>query len=131
MSMTPTRRKQWTAATLLLATAGIALWWIPRAGNAQKESPPSAPGTEQSETPTIPVTLFVASEKESPHYLEATGTVRPEFETALAAKVMGRVQDVAGLSRGHVEKAREAAEVADDALGQDFLAQVGLGIACQ
>ncbi|MDX1931023.1 MAG: efflux RND transporter periplasmic adaptor subunit [Capsulimonadales bacterium] len=88
----PLNRSQRVAGALLLGGIGGILWYLPRAGNAREEKHPPAVSAEASET--IPVTTAVAAERDFPRWHEATGTVRPQFESLLAAKVMGRVEEV-------------------------------------
>src|SRR5579871_1731794 len=96
-------RLRWLLAIVaLFLVVDIAVWRDIHAGNHS-----GAPGVEHAETPKaqaisapiVSVTLAV-----TPQWLEANGTVRPEFESSIAAKVMGRVQSVLARESDFVRK---------------------------
>lgn len=73
-------------ATAVLAL-GVALWVIAVRSRADRASEDRSP----AEDAPIAVQSAVVQYERTPVWYEATGTVRPQFETQLAAKVMGRI----------------------------------------
>ncbi|HZT44360.1 MAG TPA: efflux RND transporter periplasmic adaptor subunit [Chthonomonadaceae bacterium] len=86
-------RARWLLAIVaLFLVVDTAVW---RDIHAGKNS--GTPGVQQTETPkaqTVSTPIVSVAPAMAPQWLEATGTVQPELESALAAKVMGRVQSV-------------------------------------
>ena len=88
---TPHRRPLWMIGAILVPlVAGGILWWVQ---HSRQATPAAAPDTQQG-AQAVPVSVQQVATTASPQSLEVTGTVRAEFETSLASKVMARVQSV-------------------------------------
>ena len=82
--------KKWIvgAGAASVIVIGLGAWSLAR-GHSREEAP-----VDQVSAPAASVTLAAARAVEAPRWAEATGTVHPEFEAVVAAKVMGRVSAV-------------------------------------
>lgn len=87
------QRHLWLLSSIALVVIAVGVvWWNSRAG---RQALTAEPGREErSGGQALAVRIRAAVETVVPQRLEAVGTVQPEWEAALSAKVLGRVQSV-------------------------------------
>lgn len=81
-----TKRTIGTAAGIAVVALG-AVWMVARPGDA----PAAAQGESARAAAAVAAEVATVGLTSEPRILEVTGTVRPEFDAQIAAKVMGRV----------------------------------------
>ncbi|MGC8667327.1 MAG: efflux RND transporter periplasmic adaptor subunit [Chthonomonadales bacterium] len=95
------RKIVWTAAASTLAVIGVAAALMV---TLDRNPAAKAKSSEPEEPKAIPVAFYTVEPVGTTSWLDATGTVRPEFEAVVATKVSGRVMSVLVHEGDHVRK---------------------------